>query len=110
MKWYYNLFLGETIAPKYKQTVLKIKNRGFTPNVYVIALASNPQNLLDIIPASELMQNGYPKEHVRIIGLAEGKKEAFEVTRQIVDEVYQKTGNTKVREYLIAEWREELCK
>lgn len=110
MKWYYNLFLGEKIAPKYKQTVLKIKNEKFTPNVFVIALASNPQNLLDIIPAFELLQKGYPKEHMQIIGLAEGEKEAFEVVRQIVDEVYKKTGNTKVKEYLIAEWREDKCK
>ncbi len=110
MKWYYNLFLGEKIAPKYKQTVLKIKNRELTPNVYVIALASNPQNLLDILPAREFLQNGYPKEQIRVIGLAEGKREAFEVTRRIVDEVYQKTGNTNVREYLMAEWRAELCK
>ena len=100
MKWYYNLFLGEKITPKYKQTVLKIKNREFTPNVYLITLASNPKNLLDILSAEELIQNRYPKTEIFVIGLAQGKKEAFEVTRQIVDEVYQKTGNTNVREYL----------
>uniref|UniRef100_UPI0040560523 hypothetical protein n=1 Tax=Agathobacter sp. TaxID=2021311 RepID=UPI0040560523 len=110
MKWYHNLFLGEKAAPKYKQTVRKIKNRKLTPNIYVIAFPSNPQNLLDIIPTWELMQSGYPKEHVRIIGIADGKREAFEVTRQIVDEVYQKTGTTNVKEYLLAEWREDLCR
>lgn len=110
MKWYYNLFLGTKIAPKYKQTVLKIKNKEITPNVYIIALATNPHNLLDIFPASELLQKYYPTDQIRVIGLATGKREAFEVTRQIVDEVYQKTGNTNVKAYLMAEWREEPCK
>ncbi len=30
--------------------------------IYVITLASNTQNLLDIIPSYELMQKGYPKK------------------------------------------------
>ena len=110
MKWYHNLFLGETIAPKYKKIIRTIKYNKITkiaPNIYVIAFASNPHNLLDIIPAWELMQKGYPKEHIRIIGLAQGKKEAFEVVRQIVDETYQNTKSTNIKEYLRNEWREQ---
>ena len=110
MKWYHNLFLGDKIAPKHKQIIRKIKQNKLTPNVYVISFASNPQNLFDIIPAVELMQKGYPTQQIQIVGLAEGKREAFEVTRRIVDETYQNTGNTNVKEYLIAKWGEELCK
>ena len=110
MKWYHNLFLGEKIAPKHKQIIRKIKRNKLTPNVYVISFASNPCNLFDIIPAVELTQKGYPTESIQIIGLAEGKIEAFEVIRQIVDETYQKTGNTNAKEYVRAKWGEDLCK
>ena len=106
MKWYKDLFLGETIAPDAKKIIKKIKNKKITPNVYVIAFASNTQNLMDIIPSSELLQKGYPKEQLRVIGLANGKKEAVELVRRIVDEVYQATGEVKVKEYLKSKWRE----
>lgn len=100
MKWYKNLYLGETIAPKKYQIINKIKKNKLTLDVYVIALASNSQNLLDVIATWELKQPGYPKEQIRIIGLAQGKKEALEIVTCIVDEVYQKTGDVKIQDYL----------
>ncbi len=112
MKWYKNLYLGETIAPKARRVINKIKKKQLTPDVYIIALASNSENLLDIIPARELLQPGYPAENIRIIGLAQGKKEAVELVTAIVDEVYQKTGQVKIQEYLKKmlldeKWREQ---
>lgn len=107
MKWYKDLFLGENISSDAKQIIKKIKKKQLTPGVYVIAFASNPKNLLDIIPTMELMQKGYPKDEIRIVGLALGIKEAKEVVRQIVDEVYQNTGNVDVKAYLKCKWREE---
>ena len=107
MKWYKNLYLGETIAPKARQIVNKIKKKKLTPDVYVIALASNPLNQLDVIPAWELLQPGYPKEHICIIGLAQGKKEALSLVTTIVDEAYQNTGDVKITDYLRCKWREQ---
>lgn len=106
MKWYKNLFLGEKIAPKARQIVNKIKKRKLTPDVYVIAFASNPLNQLDVIATWELLQPGYPKEQIRVIGLAQGKKEALELVTMIVDEVYQNTGDVKIADYLRSKWRE----
>ena len=68
--------------------------------IYVITLASNRQNLLDIIPSYELMQRGYPKREMVIVGLAKGYDEAVEVAASIVDEVYRNTGTFAVRTYL----------
>lgn len=107
MKWYKDLFLGETIAPDAKKIIKRIKNKKLTPDVYVIAFASNPQNLLDIIPSWELLQKGYPKEQVHIIGLAMGKPEAMELVRKIVDITYQTTGNVNVKLYLKSKRRDE---
>ena len=106
MKWYKNLYLGETIAPKARQIVNKIKKKKLTLDVFVIALASNPQNQLDVIPTWELLQPGYPTEEIGIIGIAQGKKEALELVTTIVDEVYQNTGDVKITEYLRNQWRE----
>lgn len=107
MKWYKNLYLGEGIAPNARKIINKIKKNKPTIDVYVIALASNPENQLDLIPSWEFLQKGYPTDHVRVIGLAKGKKEALQLVTSLVDEVYQKTGDVKILDYLKNEWREQ---
>lgn len=100
MRWYHNLYLGSSIAHKAEKIKWKIRHNAGQIDIYVITLASNPKNLLDMIPAQELMQKAYPKENLYIIGLARGYEEAIELIRQIIDEVYQKTGVFSVSSYL----------
>ena len=100
MKWYKNLYVGESIRHKTNKIKWKINHNAGQISIYVIAIASNPQNILDIIPAQELMQKGYPKKELFIIGLAHGKEEAHEIVKQIIDEVYRETGGFAVLPYL----------
>jgi len=100
MKWYDNLYVGESIRHKTEKIKWKIRHNAGQIDIYVIAKASNPQNLLDIIPAQELMQKAYPKKDLYIIGLAHGKNEAHELVKQIIDEVYQNTGGFDIIPYL----------
>ena len=100
MKWYENLYVGESIRHKTDKIKWKINHNAGQINIYVITIASNSQNLLDIIPAQELMQKGYPKRELYVVGLAQGKEEAYEIVKQIIDEVYQKTGEFKILPYL----------
>lgn len=60
MKWYEDLYVGDSIADKANRIKWKINHHAGTVSIYVIAFASNRQNLLDIIPAWELMQKSYP--------------------------------------------------
>ena len=57
-------------------------------------------NLLDIIPSHELLQKGYPKKQLYVIGLAKGYDEAVEVAASVIDEVYRQTGAFEVASYL----------
>lgn len=100
MIWYDKLYVGESIVHKTKKIKWKIMHNAGQIGIYVITLASNRQNLLDIIPSYELMQRGYPKRDMVIVGLAKGYDEAVEVAASIVDEVYRNTGTFAVRTYL----------
>ena len=91
MIWYKDLYVGESIVHKTKKVKWKIMHNAGQIGIYVITLASNTQNLLDIIPSYELMQKGYPTK---------GYDEAIEVAASIVDEVYHSTGTFAVRAYL----------
>ena len=100
MIWYDKLYVGESIVHKTKKIKWKIMHNAGQIGIYVITLASNRQNLLGIIPSYELMQRGYPKREMVIVGLAKGYDEAVEVVASIVDEVYRNTGTFAVRTYL----------
>ena len=100
MKWYGDLYVGESIRHEVDKIKWKIKHNAGQINIYVIALASNPQNLLDIIPAQELMQKGYPKQDMYVIGLACGIEEAQLVVKQIIGEVYRETAGFRILPYL----------
>lgn len=105
MKWHSKLYVSESIGKKANRIKWKINHNAGTVSVYVIAFASNRENLLDIIPAWNLMQRAYPKRDVKIIGLAKGYDEALELVRRIVDETYQNTGGVDVWSYLKEERR-----
>ena len=100
MKWYDDLYVGESIIHKTNQVKWKILHNAGQINIYVITLASNDKNLLDIIPSHELLQRGYPKRELYIIGLAKGYDEAVQTAAAIVDEVYRSTGAFDIASYL----------
>lgn len=100
MIWYDDLYVGESIVHKTKKIKWKICHNAGQWNIYVIALASNRENLLDIIPSRELLQKGYPKKELCVVGLAGGYEEALEVAASIVEEVYRSTGAFRIEPYL----------
>ena len=100
MRWYEDLYVSESIRHKIEKIKWKIRHNAGQIDIYVITLASNPQNLLDIIPAQELMQKAYPKQELYVIGLARGYGDALELVKQIIDEVYGQTGGFAIASYL----------
>lgn len=107
MRWYRKLYVSEAIGDKAGRIKWKINHNAGTVSVYVITFASNPDNLLDIIPAWQLMQKGYPKKDLKIIGLAKGYDDAIALVQQIVEETYANTGDVDVWSYLKEERRRE---
>lgn len=102
MLWYEDLYVGESIIHKTNKIKWKIRHNAGQIDIYVITLASNKQNLLDIIPAQELLQKAYPKSTLSVVGLAKGYQEAVDVTVSIITEVYEQTGGFAIQEYLAA--------
>lgn len=100
MKWYDHLYVGDSIADRVDKIKWKLTHNAGVLHVHVIALASNPANLIDIIPAAMLKQKGYPKDKLRIIGLAGGYDEAILLVQKIIEETYVHTNDVNVYEYL----------
>lgn len=107
MKFLQELYLGEKTAPKVDQIVKKILAGQEVPKLYLITMASHPDNMLELIPEREILQKGYPKDQLRIIGLADNKKDAIGLTQFIIQECLEQTGSADVRVYLEEKWQNE---
>lgn len=105
MEWYKNLYLGEKAAQKHFKLLRKINKRRLT-NAYVVTLPSNSDNVLDIYSYNELLQRHYDSSRIFIVGLAYGKEEAMELTKDIIFDVYSKSGTVKVSEYIMGNFRD----
>ena len=101
MIWYKEFYAGESIGDKKEKVKWKILHNAGQLDIYVIALSSNPANLLDIISAKELMQKSYPKQDMLVIGVDKGYDNALELAGKIILEVFQKTGSLDVRDYFL---------
>lgn len=100
MRWHEDLYAGESVRPKLKRVKWKIAHNAGQLRVYVITLASNGSNLLDIVPAWELMQKYYPKKSLCVIGLAGNYEEALELAGHIISDMYRQTGGFDIKGFI----------
>lgn len=100
MFWYNDLYLGKKCLHRAERLKYKIANRVPHRTVYLIVLGQSCNSVLEIIPSVQLLQEAYPRDHLRIIGMAASRGEAMELTRQIIDEVYRLQGNFDVAAFM----------
>lgn len=56
LKWYNHLYLGDTAKKKAPKIIRKVNQGKLQFDIYLVTLASNPENLLEIISANQLLQ------------------------------------------------------
>ena len=101
LKWYKYLYIGDN-AKKNIEKYKRYLNRGeFVPDVYLITLASNQADQLDIIRSYYLLQDTLYRRCPLIVGVAKGQQEAQNLLLHMVEETYAKTGTANVKEYLM---------
>lgn len=100
MIWNNHLYVGESVSLKLQKLKWRINHNAGVLGVYLISLASNPDNLLDIIPSTDLKLLGYPKRFLHIIGIAGSYDEAVELVIQIVNDTMKAQGDLDVRGFL----------
>lgn len=101
MIWSGKLYVGDGVVQTQSAlradidagNVLKYKKE------YVVVLALNPQNLLELLPVKELALPYYREAGLHIVGLAADKSEAQELVRRMIEEVVRVQGNTDVKAY-----------
>ena len=99
LKWNDNCYIGKTVTDT-ENIRRRLEEGKIVPEIYLLTLSDNPRNLMEILPAVSLVQRSLADLCPEIIGIAAGKEEAFQLTEDIVREVYEETGGVQIREYL----------
>lgn len=99
IRWADKLYLSEDLKNKKNKIKKSIEKGNLTFEIYVIMLASNSDNLLDIINANELQFPYYLEKDNYILGIAGSRTLAKLLVKDMIEEVYNQTGDILVREY-----------
>lgn len=99
MRWAVNLYTTEKTKKKLPVIMQRIRKRKIQPGLWIITIASNEKNLLDIFSSVYYLQPMFSKMNPDIVGIAENEESAKELTVQILQDIYEKEGNFDVRSY-----------
>ena len=100
LNWYKGLYVGNNAKKKKKKLIRRISQGAGVVDVYLITLAANHRDQLDVFSANELLQKVRRKNCPVIVGLACGYWEALELVEAMVRQTYQETGTGNVRKWL----------
>lgn len=100
MNWYSQLYIGEGARPKAKKIIRKLKRNAGQVDIYLITLAANGQDMLDIINSAYLKQPVVRRNLPMIVGIAKGYSEAVELVQQMLLETYEQTHGFWIPAYL----------
>lgn len=106
MKCYYALYMDEKIRPQKEEILQKISDGKWQFEKYMITLAKNEKNHLEIYNSVLQIQKVIPKDELFLVGIAGGYAEALELVEKITQEVYDKTKGTDIRNYILRKQQE----
>ena len=89
LNWSKNLYYGEQAKKKATRIRWRVEHRRPQYEVYLITLAQNPENQLEIIGANQMLQKTVYRRCPEIIGIACGYGEALELVRQLAEATYK---------------------
>lgn len=101
MRWYKHLYVGEKAKKRRFSIIQGIRLGRLSVGVHVITPPSNPQNVLDIYPASVLLLDYYKNQkELLILGIGADYEEALMVAGQLVTDLYRTTGGFSLWQFL----------
>ncbi len=89
-----HLYIGTMPEKMAFKLIKKIKKFKICPGTFVITYPLFGEGLLEIYDVNEFQQEYYKKhsDDIHIVGISQTRKGAFYLVRDIMDDVYKKTG------------------
>lgn len=106
MRYYRYLYLGSGLEKKKEKVIRKLEKGKFQLDLYVITLAENVKNHLEIYSSNLFLQPDFPYEDFFVVGIARGYEDAVELVEEITKEVYNETEGADIRSYILKKEQE----
>lgn len=101
VEFHSNLYIGEGIDLRKLDKIKKrIVSKPLISNAYLITIAQNPHDQLDILSARLLAQSYYQKIGLEVVGIANGYDDALKLVERMTKECLEARGDVFLREYL----------
>ena len=100
MRWYRDLYVSENITKKGIDLQKEVESGKYRRNLYLITLAMNGKDLLDIRKAAALSRASLRETLPLIIGGALGYSSALGLVEKIIGDCVRETGTADIRNYL----------
>ncbi|MCD8151564.1 MAG: hypothetical protein LUD71_00505 [Clostridiales bacterium] len=100
MIWCDHMYIGKQCRVGHKKMQDRITNGRVHPCVFLIALPQSEHAVLEIIPSMLLLQENYPRDGLRIAGMAATRQEALRLTEQMIAECFRVRQDADVSAYM----------
>lgn len=94
------MYYSENALKNKRKIIRCIKHRKYYKDAFIITIPLNESNILDILPAKELMLPHYKHASLDIVGIATTKDEAIDLAVSIIQNMYNDTKAFRIREYI----------
>ena len=99
MRYAVNLYTTEKTKKTLPRILHKLGSGRLQPGIWLITIASNEKNLLDMFQSIYYMQPMFAHLNPDIVGIAESEDAAKELLIRMTEDMYRETGNFDVRTY-----------
>lgn len=107
MKYYKHLYLSEELEKKKDKIIQKIEAGKILPGIFLVTLAPDEKNQLEIHRYILLLQPVFHRENLLVVGISKDYEGALELVEEITREVYNKTKSADIRSYILDREQEE---
>lgn len=99
IKWCERLYMDEDVRKKPEKWKRKAESNKPVLGLYCVCMASNPDNLFDIISCNELLFRYYKQRELVVAGLAKSQYAAELLVQEIIEDMLRDMGTINVNEY-----------
>ena len=95
-----NMYISQEINNKKANKIIKkLKKKKHIREVYFLTCIQESKNPMEILLSTELYRLMDKGDNILLVGVAHGRNNAFELVRDIYDDVYSKYSNVDIESF-----------
>ncbi len=99
--WYSELYTGKRFLEDLAATAAQISQGTYTGSAFVITIAVNGKDQLDIRHMRDLCRSYLREKEILAVGAAADRREAISLVKQMALDCVRKTGGADLRSYFL---------